>query len=64
MQYINFFIAVLNNYQFQLSSLDDISNQTVAPLDVENVAYHESKSVHRMKITKSNQYCKQISKRR
>ena len=55
MHYINFFIAVLDNYQFQLNSLHDISNQTVAPLDVENVAYHQSKSVHRMKITKSNQ---------
>ena len=38
----------LDNNQFQPNILHDIANDTVAPLDVENVEYHENNKVHRM----------------
>ena len=38
----------LDNNQFQPNILHDVANDTVAPLGVENVAYHETNNVHRM----------------
>ena len=48
MQYTIFFMGYLDNNQFHPNLLYDIVNDTVAPLDVENVAYHENNNVHRM----------------
>ena len=47
MKYTHFFIVGLDNNQFQLNLFHDTSNDAVASLGVENVAYHENNDMHR-----------------
>lgn len=48
MQYRNVFMGYLDNNQFQLNRLHNIAYDTVAPLGIGNIAYHENNNVHRM----------------
>ena len=45
----------LDNNQFQPNIIHDITNDTVAPLGFENVAYHENNNVHKINNRKSTE---------